>query len=92
MLAVLTFAEALVQAQAAGARIARKGWNGRDQWVAETGQVTAAIPALTEVDGKRDYELRNLEPFMVLKNAQGDFVPWVPSQGDMAAVDWMVLL
>jgi hypothetical protein len=24
-------------------------------------------------------------------NVAGEFVPWVPSQGDMTAVDWMTL-
>lgn len=83
--AVLTFGEAITLAHAKGTKIARAGWNGRGQWVqrASGGQATLSTP--------KAIEYVNLEPFMVLHNAQGEYVPWVASQGDMQAVDWMEL-
>lgn len=30
-------------------------------------------------------------PYLVLKNAQGGFLPWAPSQGDVFATDWALL-
>jgi hypothetical protein len=30
-------------------------------------------------------------PYLYLKNAQNEMVPWVPSQGDLFASDWAAL-
>ncbi len=84
-LAVLTFSEALTLAQATGAKIARKGWNGKGQFVrqAASGQATLST--------RKSVEYVPMDDFMVLHNAQGAYVPWVPSQGDLTAIDWMEL-
>lgn len=83
--AVLTFPEAMTVAMATGAKVARAGWNGKGQHVRMTagGQAT--------LSDRKSVEYVNLDPFLVLHNAQGQYVPWVPSQGDMQAVDWMEL-
>lgn len=83
--AVLTFPEAMAYTIATGRKVAREGWNGKGQFVqyASGGQATLSTT--------KSIEYVNLEQFMVLRNAQGEFVPWVPSQGDMAATDWMEL-
>lgn len=63
--------------QAMGGRlIARTGWNGPGQYV------KAQFP---------DENSEMSVPYLVLKNAQGQYVPWVPSQGDLFAIDWFVL-
>ena len=85
MLAVLTFSEALAAAQATGAKIAREGWNGAGQHVRQ------ASGAQVTLSDRKTTEYVHIDAFMVLRNTQGYYVPWVPSQGDMAAVDWMVL-
>lgn len=59
-----------------GLRIARAGWNGSGQWV--------------EVQYP-DKNSRMSLPYCVLRTAQGHFVPWVPSQGDLFARDWAIL-
>jgi hypothetical protein len=86
MLAVLTFPEAMTAALATGAKIARKGWNGAGQHVRMTSGIQrfrlATDNGVVFVDAN---------PFMVLRNAAAEYVPWTPSQGDMMAVDWMVL-
>ena len=83
--ATLTFPEAMAAALATGAKIARQGWNGAGQHVRQAG---AAQVSLSD---RQSVEYVHIGPFMVLRNAQGEYVPWVPSQGDMAAADWMVL-
>lgn len=59
-----------------GQRITRKGWNGPNQ------HVSAQYP---------DKHSKMTAPYLVLRNAQGDLVPWVPSQGDLFARDWAIL-
>ncbi len=88
-LAVLTFPEAMTLALATGSKVARKGWNGAGQHVRMTSGVTRVM-----LNCGRDNEamtFADMNPFMVLRNAAGEYVPWVPSQGDMQAVDWMEL-
>lgn len=59
-----------------GARITRAGWNASGQYV--------------EVQYP-DKGSRMSLPYLVLKNAQNELVPWAPSQGDIFAHDWAVL-
>lgn len=59
-----------------GHRATRAGWNAGGQ------HVEAQFP---------DKGSRMSVPYLVLKNAQNDLVPWVPSQGDLFATDWAVL-
>lgn len=59
-----------------GHRITRAGWNGSNQ------HVEMHWPAK---------DSRMTQPYLALKNAQNEFVPWVPSQGDLFARDWAIL-
>ena len=59
-----------------GDRATRAGWNAGGQ------HVEVQMP---------DKASRMSVPYLVLKNAQGDLVPWVPSQGDLFATDWALL-
>lgn len=70
--ATRNFADALMVALS-GRRITRAGWNAGGQYV------EAQFP---------DRQSKMGAPYLVLKNAQGLLVPWVPSQGDLFANDW----
>jgi hypothetical protein len=59
-----------------GNRLARRGWNGPGQWV------ELQIP---------DENSKMTEPYLYIKNTQGGVIPWLASQGDMLAMDWMVV-
>lgn len=65
-----------------GAHIAREGWNGKGMYVllAETGTFSVG----GRVEG-------GLLPFMVMKTADDKFVPWLASQTDIVAEDWVVV-
>lgn len=91
MLAVLTFPEAMTLALATGAKVARKGWNGAGQHVRMTGTIRLVFGGGMTEGAPMPREYADAEPFMVLHNAQGRYVPWTPSQGDIQAVDWMEL-
>ena len=73
--AVRNFADALMSAMD-GKRATRAGWNAAGQYVA------MQIP---------DKGSKMSQPYLYLKNAQNEMVPWVPSQSDLFASDWAIL-
>jgi hypothetical protein len=58
-----------------GAKVARVGWNGKDMWL-----------ALQEPDANSKMTL----PYIYMRTAQGDLVPWLASQTDVLSRDWRV--
>lgn len=75
------FSEALIWARE-GLRIQRSGWNGKEQYV-------KWIPGFGSVI---EFEGCEVAGCFALKNAQGVVQPgWVPSQGDLMAMDWRVV-
>lgn len=60
-----------------GQRAQRMGWNGKDMWI------QVQLP---------DASSKMTLPYIVLKTAQDDLVPWQPSQTDMLSHDWQVLM
>lgn len=83
------FGKAL-EAMKQGYKVRRSGWNGKGMFiflvpgsqitVAEGKPLAAAFPAGTEI---------NYLPHIDMKTAQGDVVPWLASQTDILAVDWV---
>lgn len=71
-----------------GARVARKGWNGKGMWLAlvRPGHMLSDLGAACRL-----YGLPNLAPlpWIGMRTADGCFVPWLPSQTDMLAEDWV---
>lgn len=78
----------------AGGRVSRAGWNGKGMYLVRNPGLTAQTvqegdwraEAGVPVNTVFDY-LPNIEIF----NADGNFVPWVPSQTDIEANDWNIL-
>lgn len=65
-----------------GIRIAREGWNGKGMWV------RIVIPG---GDNKEfDLGLEN-SPYAEMKTADNKLVPWLPSQADLLAEDWVLV-
>lgn len=74
-----------------GRKVAREGWNGKDMFLflvaGSTFQVNRAplnqfYPEGTEV---------NYHAHIDMKTAQGTIVPWVASQTDLLAEDWVIV-
>lgn len=61
---------------------ARQGWNGKGMvvFLAMKGQFIA-----------KDLITGELLPFLVMRTTQGDYVPWLCSQTDAVAADWIVM-
>lgn len=70
-----------------GQRVRRAGWNGKGMWLSlvETPffDVHLSVVAL----GK---EANNLLPWIGMRTADANFVPWLASQTDMLATDWEI--
>lgn len=56
-----------------GDRVHRAGWNGKGMWLEL--QTPSAGSKMTL-------------PYIYMKTAQGDLVPWLASQTDMLSDDW----
>lgn len=72
----MNFSEALEKAKN-GRFIHRNTWNGKHQFVFVKEPLATDVGAATV-------------RYFLLQNVQGDLVPWVPSQGDLFAEDWVV--
>lgn len=62
-----------VAALKSGQRVSREGWNGKSMWL-----------ELQRPDEGSKMTL----PYIFMKTAQGDLVPWLASQSDVLAEDW----
>lgn len=72
-----------------GARVARRGWNGKNQYVFLAFDADFVTDAdISAYDGK-DVEVGDM---LVMKTAQDTFQPgWLASQADMLAEDWYIV-
>lgn len=57
-----------------GQRMARLGWSGKGMWVAL--QQPTKLSKMTA-------------PYLYMKTADNDLVPWLASQTDLLATDWI---
>jgi hypothetical protein len=87
---VMDFADALRMVKA-GARVRRRGWNGRGMFIflvpGSTFQVAADRPlglAAPELVGRSVRYLGHID----MVTAHGEVVPWLASQTDILAADW----
>jgi hypothetical protein len=74
-----------------GERVTRAGWNGKRQWVVYQKAYPDGIPInknTAEATGIPEGTLCRFAPYLMLLNAQGVFIPWLASQGDLLADDW----
>jgi hypothetical protein len=75
------FGEAL-KALKAGKRVARAGWNGKGMWL-------MLVPEKIADAVSFQYAALNPAPWIGMKTADEKFVPWLASQTDMLAGDWI---
>ena len=70
------FSDALM-ALKAGGRVARTGWNGKGMWL------ELQFP---------DQHSKMTLPYIYMKTADDQLVPWLAPQTDMLASDWGIVL
>lgn len=74
----LSFGEALKHLQqGSGYKVTRKGWNGKGMWI------SIQFP---------DENSKMRRPYIYMYPADGELVPWVASQSDILAEDWMIFI
>jgi hypothetical protein len=76
-----------------GCRVARTGWNGKGMWLVlidAQDRETASLlcKQVSELNGKPV----GLLSWIGMKTADDNFVPWLASQTDILADDWLVVL
>lgn len=59
-----------------GSKVTRAGWNGKNQWL------ELQVP---------DEHSKMTLPYVFITTVQGDRVPWLCSQTDLLARDWMLV-
>ena len=87
---MMNFGDALVLIKQ-GKKVARTGWNGKGMFVfmIPGSQFQVSRPPLLGI--YPEGTTINYHPHIDLRNADGVIVPWVASQGDMFAEDWVVV-
>ena len=81
-----------IEALKLGKKVARSGWNGKGMWlVYVAGDVyEVARDVLISIDAP-DRTNSNFLPWIGMKTADNKFVPWLASQTDVLAEDWVVI-
>ena len=79
----LNFGDAIA-ALKSGYKVARVGWNGKNMWLklVNKGFFDIGCSVVEEAD---------LLPFIGMKTADNKFVPWLASQTDLLACDWVII-
>jgi hypothetical protein len=74
-----------LEALESGKRVCRQGWNGKGMWLCLIQSQDYNIHGNVNVLG-----LIKL-PFILMKTAGNEVVPWLASQTDILAKDWMIV-
>ena len=88
-----TFSEAL-EALKEGKKVARQNWNGKGMYVVLKPGYPNGIPcneATAKAHGIEVGTTIYYLPYLEMKTVDNKFVPWLPSQTDLMAEDWMLV-
>ena len=92
----LTFGEAIT-AMKKGNKVARKGWNGKDMWIA-LGKGSEALDADSFWNPHaKQYAITNggyakVDDYIIMKTSTGSIcMGWLASQADILSEDWSIV-
>ena len=77
-----------------GLKVCRSGWNGKGMWICLQKAYPEGIPInknTAEAIGEPEGTVHKFLPYLMMKTAQGEFVPWLISQTDALATDWGIV-
>lgn len=85
----MTFGHAIEMLKS-GYRVCRKGWNGKGMYLYYV--PAASYPPSTDI-AKKAFGGEDVPygAYIAMKTVQGYIVPWLASQTDMLAEDWMTV-
>jgi hypothetical protein len=87
-----SFEWAMLQLKA-GHRASRQGWNGKNMYLLRNPGLTEQIVVEGDYRALAGVEVGtcfNYLPNIEIRDVNGNFVPWIPSQADIEANDWML--
>ena len=88
----MTFGQAIEAVKVGACRIAREGWNGKGMWLAYQKAYPDGIPInanTAQATGIPEGTVCRFLPYLMMRTADGAFVPWLASQTDVLAEDWV---
>lgn len=85
---MLTFSEALELVKN-GKKVARAGWNGKDMFIFLVPGSTFTVNRAPLLGIYPEGTVIKYHAHIDMKTATGDIVPWLASQTDVLAEDWM---
>lgn len=77
-----------------GGMLARNGWNASDQFVVLQEGYPDGVPINENTANATGLPLGTticFRPYLLLRTADGSFVPWAPTVSDVLAEDWELL-
>ena len=80
----LAFGDAVI-ALKQGKKVCRSGWNGKGMWLNLIGSESY------DVGSKSMQGATKLLPYIAMKTVGDELVPWLASQADVLAEDWLIL-
>jgi hypothetical protein len=78
----------------AGHRVTRPGWNGKGMWLCYQAGYPEGIPInanTARATGQPEGTVCRFQPYVMMRTADGSFVPWLCSQADLLAMDWLTV-
>ena len=75
-----------------GNKVAREGWNGKGMYIVLQKGYPEGIAInknTAEAVGLAEGTICKFRPYVMMKTVDNDFVPWVCSQSDLLAEDWV---
>jgi len=89
---LLNFGQALEAIQD-GEVVARQGWNGKGMFIyyVPENKYPASDNTLGTMKGVFEDDMVPYGAYVAMKTAQNNVVPWLASQTDVLAKDWMIL-
>lgn len=86
---LMNFGQALESVKL-GSKIARQGWNGKNMFLYYV--PAQSYKAVTEIAKQEFGEEVPYGAYIAMKTVQGNVVPWLASQTDVLAEDWIIVL
>lgn len=83
----MNFGQAL-EALKGGKRVARAGWNGKGMWLVLITGWSAYVAVAHENHARAALRM---PPWIGMKTADDGFIPWLASQTDLLAEDWVLV-
>jgi len=84
----MDFGQAIIELKR-GNKVARAGWNGKGMYLYYVAANSYA--ALTEIAKKEFGETVPYQAYIAMKTVQNTVVPWLASQTDVLAEDWVLV-